>query len=178
MMSLRKGAFLTSIMLIAVTFTLNTAAQEGGSDLFTVINERDDLSIFAEIVKTAQMETPLQSEGPYTIFAVTNSAFESLDQTTVNQWTSEAIAAQEFIGNHMVLNKYNKEQIENETQVEAINGMGITISAGGGYLMVGGAELVESDIETSNGVLHVLNSNIGSGRGMKFQQEESQDNSE
>src|SRR5690554_2007957 len=98
MKTLKRSATLISIVFFVFTaFTINTTAQD--ADLLSTLEGRDDLSTFVEIVKTAQMESSLQSEGPYTVFALTNDAFGSLDQGTVDQWKSDPTAAQEFLGN-------------------------------------------------------------------------------
>ncbi len=54
-----------------------TDQQEQGQNLLEVAQQREDLSMFVQAVQVAGLEQELRDNGPYTVFAPSNEAFES-----------------------------------------------------------------------------------------------------
>lgn len=141
-----KSLIKKSSLLIVTLFMFTTVAalnaqdtlnvQDEGSDIFSLLQERSDLSTFTEIVQAAQLESAFQSEGEYTVFAVTNEAFDALDSSYLEQLKSDPTAAQEFVTSYFVQGKVSMEQVTSEN--------------------IGSASIVEGDIPASNGVIHII----------------------
>lgn len=134
---IKISALFVAVFMFTTAITLNAHTnQDEGSDIFTQLQERSDLSTFTEIVKTAELESTFQSEGEYTVFAVTNDAFDALDPSYVEQLKTDPTAAQEFVTSYFAQGTISMDQVTSDN--------------------IGNASIVEGDIPASNGVIHIL----------------------
>ena len=109
-------------------------------------------------VSAAGLVETLQGEGPFTVFAPSDEAFAALPEGTV-----EGLLAEEGLGTltqiltyHVVPGKIMSGDIAGSAgEVETAAGIMLSFDATMG-VMVGGANVVAADIETSNGVIHVI----------------------
>ena len=105
----------------------------------------------------------LKSEGPFTVFAPTDEAFAKLPEGTVesllkpeNQDQLKAILTY-----HVVPGKTMSSDLAGkEVEVASVEGSAISIDATGDNVMVDDATVTQADIETDNGVIHVIDSVI------------------
>ncbi len=65
-------------MVFAMLLSTNAQAQD--SDIVELAVATDDLSTLVTAVKAAGLVETLQSDGPFTVFAPTNAAFEALPE--------------------------------------------------------------------------------------------------
>ena len=170
-----KGALLIAVVfMFSAVFTLNAKPVPGDKDnVYSVIEQRDDLSTFKQIVSTAKMDKPLQTEGPYTILAPSNSAFNKIDQPTVEKWKTDPTAAQKFLSSYIIEGNLSSEKIKTEKQVETINGEKVAISTNGDRVMAGGADVIAKDLNAKNGIVHVLSSCVNNSTVMGLKSEAS-----
>lgn len=161
----KSGFYVASVLFLTVAFTFTNAGDKPSDkkeDVLSVIEQRADLTTFDKIVKTAEMEKTLKEDGPYTVFVPTNQAFLALDQETMTKLTTDKKTAEEFVSQHVIKASLSSDQLTNDTKVKSLNGKEIAITADGGFAMLGGAEVVESDIPAANGILHIVNGCINS----------------
>ena len=164
-----KGVISKSAIIMAIVFLFTTAFAiepadakdtDATTDIYTLITQRDDLSTFAEIVSTAKMDAPLQNEGPYTVLAPTNSAFEALNPDMVEQWKTDPVAAQDFVSAHLIQDSLGTEDIQAMDKVETLTGEEVAVTTSGGIETVGGAEVIEGDLNAKNGVVYIMSSSV------------------
>jgi uncharacterized surface protein with fasciclin (FAS1) repeats len=112
-------------------------------------------------VKAAGLVDTLRGEGPFTVFAPTDEAFGKLPAGTVESLLKPENKGklQSILTYHVVPGKVMAAQVLNLTSAKTVNGQAITISTGDG-VKVDGAKVLKTDIETSNGVIHVIDSVI------------------
>jgi uncharacterized surface protein with fasciclin (FAS1) repeats len=109
-------------------------------------------------VKAAGLVDTLKGKGPFTVFAPTDEAFSKLPKGTVpsllkpeNRDKLKAILTY-----HVVSGKVMSSDIAGKKmQAATVQGSKLAIDATKG-VMVGGAKVVKADINTSNGVIHVI----------------------
>lgn len=161
---INKSALLVAItFMFSAIFTINAMpAPDAGSDVYSIIEQKDNLSTFEEIVKTAKMDRPLQTEGPYTILAPSNEAFNKIDRSTIQRWKTDPAAAQKFLSSHIVEGKLSSDKIKSEKEIETINGKKVTINANGNKLTAGGADIITQDLTAKNGTVYILDSCVSS----------------
>ena len=73
----------TTVFAIAFANTLN-AQNSKGKDIVDIAVSVDDFSTLVAALKAANLVDALKGEGPFTVFAPTNSAFAKIDSKTLN----------------------------------------------------------------------------------------------
>ena len=109
-------------------------------------------------VEAADLVNTLKGEGPFTVFAPTDEAFAALPEGTVENLLKpenkdQLIAVLTY---HVVPGKIMSSDIAGTaTMVESVQGSELDVNATNG-VTVDGATVVTADIETDNGVIHVI----------------------
>ena len=112
-------------------------------------------------VKAAGLVETLQSPGPFTVFAPTDAAFAKLPAGTVESLL-EPGAKDKLIAiltYHVVPAKVLAQDVVTLTEAPTVNGQKIAIDTTDG-VKVDGANVIQTDIECDNGVIHVIDAVI------------------
>ncbi len=109
-------------------------------------------------VQAAGLVDTLKGEGPFTVFAPTDEAFAALPAGTVESLLEPAnkdkLAA--ILTYHVIPGKVMSGDIAGKTMdATTVNGQTIAINATDG-VMINNATVTSADIDTSNGVIHVI----------------------
>jgi uncharacterized surface protein with fasciclin (FAS1) repeats len=101
----------------------------------------------------------LEGDGPFTVFAPTNAAFEALPDGAL----ADLIGAEDksqlesILLYHVVEGEIPSSALEEgEQTVTTLQGDELTVEVSGDSVMVGDAQVVQPDVEASNGVIHVI----------------------
>ena len=113
-------------------------------------------------VKAAELVDVLKSDGPFTVFAPTDDAFAKLPEGTVDDLLKpeNKEKLQAILKYHVVAGKVMASDVVGLSEAETVQGSKVTIKVVDGGVMVDGAKVVKTDIETSNGVIHVIDAVI------------------
>jgi uncharacterized surface protein with fasciclin (FAS1) repeats len=138
-----------------------TAEEMMGEDVLAVAEAEGDLGTFLSAVDSAGMMEDLHGEGPFTVFAPTDDAFDAyLESSGMTQ--EEALAGgemlQAIVGSHLVAMMEDSTMVmgmDGQT-LTAVSGAPLEITVDGETVMVGEATVLRYDIEASNGVIHVI----------------------
>jgi len=109
-------------------------------------------------VEAADLVTTLKGDGPFTVFAPTDEAFAALPEGTVENLLKPENKEQliSVLTYHVVAGKIMSSDIAGTTaMVESVQGSELDVNATNG-VTVDGATVVAADIETDNGVIHVI----------------------
>ena len=109
-------------------------------------------------VEAADLVTTLKGDGPFTVFAPTDEAFAPLPEGTVENLLKPENKEQliSVLTYHVVAGKIMSSDIAGTTaMVESVQGSELDVNATNG-VTVDGATVVTADIETDNGVIHVI----------------------
>ena len=109
-------------------------------------------------VEAADLVTTLKGDGPFTVFAPTDEAFAALPEGTVENLLKPENKEQliSVLTYHVVAGKIMSSDIAGKTaMVESVQGSELDVNATDG-VKVDGATVVTADIETDNGVIHVI----------------------
>ena len=109
-------------------------------------------------VEAADLVTTLKGDGPFTVFAPTDEAFAALPEGTVENLLKSENKEQliSVLTYHVVAGKIMSSDIAGTTaMVESVQGSELDVNATNG-VTVDGATVVTADIETDNGVIHVI----------------------
>jgi uncharacterized surface protein with fasciclin (FAS1) repeats len=113
-------------------------------------------STLIEAINLAGMEDRLQAEGPYTLFAPTNTAFDRLPADELAMLLEDESALSDVLIYHIVPGELRAEEIAVLDTAEALLGGTIDIALLADALMINDAQVIEADISASNGVIHAI----------------------
>lgn len=122
----------------------------------------EDFSTLVAAVKAADLAEALSGEGPFTVFAPTNDAFKKLPAGTVENLLKpeNKEKLQAVLKYHVVSGKVKAADVVKLTEAETLQGGKVAIKVDGDKVTVDGANVVKTDIEGSNGVIHVIDTVI------------------
>jgi uncharacterized surface protein with fasciclin (FAS1) repeats len=108
-----------------------------------------------QAVQAAGLVETLSGEGPYTVFAPTDEAFAQIPQETLQAVLADKEKLTAILTYHVVPGKLMAADVVRSTQLQTVQGQSITVSTEGG-VRVDDANVVQTDIEADNGVIHVI----------------------
>lgn len=110
-------------------------------------------------VKAAGLVETLQSEGPFTVFAPTDAAFAKLPPLTVENLVQNPPQLARILTYHVVLGRWKQADLAEVDTLTSVEGTPIPIRSRD-PLEIKNATVVATDIEASNGIIHVLDTVI------------------
>jgi len=156
-----KGIGIGSLGLLATTGTASArggrrAGASGGDTLVDVAVEADDFNILVAAVEEAGLVDALSGNRQLTVFAPTDGAFEALaDELGIGvEDLLELDDLADILLYHVTSGRRFADSVVNAPKIEMLNGD--TVGVDGTTLNDGQAEIVATDIEASNGVIHVI----------------------
>ena len=110
-------------------------------------------------VTAAELGETLSGKGPFTVFAPLDEAFAALPAGTVESLIEPANKAklQGILTYHVVAAKVMSTDLSDGMKAKTVNGAEITITLKEGRVFINDAEVVVANVETDNGVIHVIN---------------------
>merc|ERR1711870_185591 len=114
--------------------------------------------ILAEALTKANLVATLKSAGPFTVFAPTDTAF-------TNALSALGISKQELLDRadladilkyHVLSGETKAADLTASQDVDTLQGKKVTITNDGTTVKFADATVVTADVETSNGVIHVI----------------------
>ena len=158
-MNILKRNILTVVALLPLALASVSAKAD---DIVDTAIAAGQFSTLVAAVQAAGLVDTLKSEGPFTVFAPTDAAFAALPEGTVENLLKPENKGQlvAVLTYHVVAGKVMAADIAGKTmEVDSVQGSAISVNAMNG-VMVDNANVVTADIETSNGVIHVIDAVI------------------
>ncbi len=159
---LTLGACSSNSASSTTTTTMAPAPAPASKTIAEIASANPDLSTLVTAVKAAGLVDTLNGTGPYTVFAPTNAAFAALPAGTVETLLKPENKATltKILTYHVVAGKNMAADIMPGTLTTAQGGT-ITVSTENGKVILtdgkrGKATVTKTDIEASNGVIHVI----------------------
>jgi len=139
------------------------AAEESSSmsdtpDIVALASSQESLSTLVTAVQEAGLVETLQGDGPFTVFAPTNAAFEALPEGTLENLLKPENQEQlkSVLTYHVVSGKVMSSDLSDGMTPATVEGSTVEIKIDGESVMVNGASVASADVEASNGVVHVI----------------------
>lgn len=171
----------TNILPFALTITIFFIAGCGGgqvsdSQILAHVEETenyealelakmdDNLSTFVELVEMSGLDMSLEFTDSFTVFIPTNEAFGEMDVERYEELTNPQNRAEltEFIKWHFLPNEVSSLRF-NSTQVIETSGeeeISVSTDMDGNVIYIGGAQIIKPDIQTADGIIHIVNTVI------------------
>lgn len=150
-------------MFLIVTLVLGIAAtgfsEDYKKDIVDTAIEAGSFQTLVKAVQAAGLVETLKSEGPFTVFAPTDEAFAKLPAGTLESLLQDKAKLQAVLTYHVVAGKVMAADVVKLSSAKTVQGQEVSIDTSNG-VKVDGANVVKTDIVTSNGVIHVIDSVI------------------
>lgn len=151
-------------VLVPADFKLDKAiqkeepAKEMPKTVVDIALANEDFSILVAALQKADLVGALQGEGPFTVFAPTNAAFEDLLKTLNISSASDLLNQPELakvLLYHVVSGKVMSGDLTDGLEAATLNGEKLMFDLSSG-VKVSGSTVSVADIEAENGVIHVI----------------------
>jgi len=145
-----------------VVHVIDSVLLPADKDIIDTAAGNESFSTLVAAVKAAGLVDTLKGKGPFTVFAPSNEAFAKLPPGTVANLlkpeNKDQLAA--ILAYHVVPAKVMASDVVKLTDAKTVNGKSVAIKVSEGHVMIDGAKVLVTDIETSNGVIHVIDTVI------------------
>ena len=120
----------------------------------------DQFKTLVKAIRAVKLGPTLRGEGPFTVFAPNNAAFEKLPEGTLMELLKpeNAEKLKGILTYHVVAGKFMAADVAGMTSAKTVNGNDLAIKVEGDFVMVNSAKVTKTDIQCSNGVIHVIDS--------------------
>ena len=158
-MEKKRNAVVLLIFMMVMSFSSGVFATESPGNKKDIVDtavEAGDFKTLAAALEKAGLVETLKGEGPFTVFAPTDAAFEKLLKEL--GITAEELLARkdlkEILLYHVVPGKVMSRDLKDGMKVKTSAEKEVTISLD--PIQVNKANVIKPDIEASNGVIHVI----------------------
>ena len=133
----------------------HSAGSAAQADIVGTASAAGSFDTLVSAVKAADLVDTLKGEGPFTVFAPTDAAFAKLPRAQLEALLADKDALTKVLTYHVLQGRVEAADVVKLSSVETIEGQPVKIHVGES-VMVNNATVVKTDISTSNGVIHVI----------------------
>lgn len=148
-------------LALALGGTGAAAAAESGDDtqgenIVTVLRSQGNLNQTADAIEQAGLSETLEGQGPFTVFAPTDEAWQQLPEDEREQLMSDAGLSRlrSILSYHVVPDEIRAADIQQMGSITTIQGQPLEVSRDGDRITVNGATVVLPGMTAGNGVVH------------------------
>jgi len=156
----KKVKNLTMILALTVALMISAPAFSGSykKDIVDTAVGAGSFNTLVAAVTAADLVDTLKSEGPFTVFAPTDEAFGKLPEGTVESLLKpeNKEKLQAILLYHVVPGRVMAADVVKLSSAKTANDMQLAIMVDGKTVKVNNAQVIQTDIKTSNGVIHVI----------------------
>ena len=153
-----KSIVFSTLFFFATAATLMAAGHGMKKDIVDTAVHAGSFNTLVTAVKAADLVDTLKGEGPFTVFAPTDEAFAKLPASTIENLLKPENKAklQSILTYHVVPGKVMSSDVVKLDSADTVNGKSLKIAMNYGSVMIEGAKVIKTDILSSNGVIHVI----------------------
>jgi len=153
-------------ILLAVAFIAGPARADScgikasaGTDIVDTAIAAGDFDTLVTAVEAAGLVEALKGDGPFTVFAPNDAAFASLPDGTLDSLLQDKEKLTAVLTYHVVPGRLMASDVIELASAKTLQGSSVAIDTASG-VKINGANVIKTDIETSNGVIHVIDAVI------------------
>ena len=150
-------------MLAFSALALATTASAQDKDIVDTAIAAGSFNTLVKAVQAAGLLDTLKGPGPFTVFAPTDEAFAKLPPGTLDKLLANPERLKAVLTYHVVPGKIMAADVK-PGKVKTAEGASASIRVSSGAPMIDKARIVKTDIECSNGVIHVIDSVLMPGK--------------
>jgi len=153
---------LMAIVLVSVLATSAFAAPAFQTDktIVDIAVEDGRFGTLVTALQAADLVETLSGEGPFTVFAPTDDAFAALPDGALDGLLADIPALTNVLLYHVVSGEVLAADVVQLSAADTVLGQPVTITVADDKVMVNDAQVIITDIQGSNGVIHVIDAVI------------------
>jgi uncharacterized surface protein with fasciclin (FAS1) repeats len=160
-----RNAFSTGVAGLALTLAVAVPSGTGFArgaekNIVETAAAAGSFNTLAAALRAAGLVEALEGAGPFTVFAPSDEAFAKLPAGTIEDLLKpenrEKLKA--ILTYHVVPGKVLARDVVKIKSARTLNGQELRITVTGGNVRVNDAAVIKTDVEASNGVIHVIDS--------------------
>jgi uncharacterized surface protein with fasciclin (FAS1) repeats len=113
-------------------------------------------TILGQAIDAAGLTETLKGDGPFTVFAPTDAAFEKLPAGALDALLKDKAKLSSVLTYHVVPGNVTSKDVAGLSSAKTVNGRELSIQARNGKVQIDQATVTQADITASNGVIHVI----------------------
>ena len=145
---------LVAILTVAVAVP-SIAGNKESADIVDTAIAAGSFETLVAAVQAAGLVDTLKSDGPFTVFAPTDEAFAKLPEGTVEALLQDKEKLIAILTYHVVPGKLMAADVMAASSLQTAQGGSLDVDTSNGA-RIGNAAIIQTDIATSNGVIHVI----------------------
>ena len=145
-----------ALLVTGVTTAFAAPAHQANQTIVDIAVNDGRFTTLVSALQAANLVDTLNGEGPFTLFAPPDDAFKALPDGTLDALVADIPALTNVLLYHVVPGKVMAADVVNLTSANTVEGQPISIKVQDGAVMINNAKVIITDIEASNGVIHVI----------------------
>jgi len=152
----------TATAALVVLSSFVAVADHHGSkkDIVDTAIEAGNFKTLVAAVQAAGLVETLKGDGPFTVFAPTDEAFAAIPAADLEALIADKDALTRVLTYHVVAGKVMAADVVGLTSATTVEGSDIEIRVNANGVRIDRANVIATDIVTSNGVIHVIDAVI------------------
>lgn len=146
---------LTSVLFITSCKEDEDPVVEPTNNIMQIVDATSDVSTLKAAIDAAALRATLSGNGPFTVFAPTNAAFEAVDPDVLAFLLATPAELTKVLTYHVVSGEVFSTDLSTGSVNTLNTGQQVAIDLSSG-VKVNGASVVSADIEATNGVIHII----------------------
>jgi uncharacterized surface protein with fasciclin (FAS1) repeats len=156
-----EKAIAAMALMFSAIFLAGTcmAAENMATEEMNIVETAQANGNFTNLVGALQeagLVDTLSEPGPFTVFAPDDTAFNKLATEDLKALLENKTELTKVLTFHVVNGKIMAKDLKDGEALQTIEGKDLIVKINGTEVMVDNAKVVQADIETSNGVIHVI----------------------
>jgi len=127
------------------------------ADIIDTAVNAGNFTTLVKLIETTELVDLLKSEGPYTVFAPTDDAFANLPKETLDELLQNIPKLKRILTYHVAFGDAREEDLRQIEEAATVEGSIVAIESNGS-IKVNQANVLQTNILTDNGVIHIIDS--------------------
>ncbi len=132
------------------------AAEREDKDIVQTATDDGQFKTLVTALEAAGLVETLKGEGPFTVFAPTDDAFAKVPKEKLEALLKDKEALKAVLTYHVVSGKVMAADVVKIDSAKTVQGKPVTIEAKDGKVKINDANVIKTDIDCKNGVIHVI----------------------
>jgi uncharacterized surface protein with fasciclin (FAS1) repeats len=153
---MKKLLLSAALLLTGAAVAGGGSSMPAGNTIAGIVSNDPNFSTLLAAVKAAGLVETLSGPGPFTVFAPTNAAFAKIPQDQLNALLNDPAQLKSVLLYHVVPGRVTAAQVTGLSSATTVNGADLNVSTSGGMVMINDATVTQTNINASNGIIHVI----------------------
>jgi len=150
------GALVVTSAGVAGAQSSTTTTPTASKTVVDIAAGNPDFSTLVTAVTAAGLGSTLSGPGPFTVFAPTNEAFAKIPKADLDKILADKAQLTKILTYHVVPGKVLAGDLKKKQKVATVEGGTVVIKKSKKGASINNAKIVQTDIQGSNGVIHVI----------------------